>query len=205
MRPGEETRGRGAAILRPVTTTHDPVRVMPERIRALRRAEYDRLVAAGVFHGERVELLAGRLVTMSPIGSRHAETVDRIAERLFAGIRGRGRVRVQSPFAAGDESEPEPDLLIAPPGNYADQHPALALLIVEVADSSLAEDLELKARIYEGSAVEEYWVVDLVHERVLVHRRVERGWGAPLAHVRGETLAPQALPDLSLEVDAIIP
>ncbi len=177
----------------------DPELIAPDRVRPLRRAEYDHLVAAGLFEDERLELLAGRLVTMSPQGSPHAELVTRLAATLLPPLLDRAEVRVRLPFAASDDSEPEPDLAVVPRGDYLAGHPERALLVVEVAASSLPKDLALKAAIYEAAAVDEYWVVDLTGPRVVVFRRGPGGgFAAPTAHGPGEALAPLAFPDLQV-------
>ncbi len=180
----------------------DPALVAPERERLLRRAEYERMVAAGVFdEDERLELLAGRLVTMSPQGAPHADAVAWLGQRLAEALAGRGSVRVQLPFSAGDDSAPEPDLAVVPPGRYRSEHPARALLIVEVVDTSLRRDEELKAAIYEASRVDEYWVVDLAGRRALVHRRDGGGrFGPPAAFGVDDELAPLAFPDVRVSL-----
>lgn len=175
----------------------DPALIAPDRVRPLRRAEYDRLVAAGLFEDERLELLAGRLVTTSPQGPPHAELVTRLSANLLPPLLDRAEVRVRLPFAAGDDSEPEPDLAVVPCGDYLAGHPERALLVVEVAASSLPKDLALKAAIYEAAAVDEYWVVDLTAPRVVVFRRGPGGgFVAPTVHGPGEALAPVAFPDV---------
>src|ERR1700674_406937 len=120
--------------------TTAPVPARGDKIRPLRRGEYDCLVRAGSFEGERLELLYGRLVTMSPQGERHAFSITRLTEILVRGLAGRAQVRVQLPFAASDISEPEPDLAVVVPGDYLDGHPRRALLVIEVAQASLEED-----------------------------------------------------------------
>lgn len=138
--------------------------------RPLRRSEYDLLVQAGVFGDERVQLLEGELVSMPPQGVPHSSVVEALTERLVPALVGRARVRVQLPYGAGPLSEPEPDLAVLPADEPRDRHPERALLVVEVADSSLRLDLVRKARIYAGAGVPEYWVVDVGHEVVHVHR-----------------------------------
>lgn len=106
-----------------------------EKIRPLRRVEYDKLVALGVFEGERIELIDGVLLHVSPIGAPHGDAVDRLTELFVLALAGRARVRVQGSFAAGEFSEPEPDVSILPLGDYHAEHPRQAYLIVEVAES----------------------------------------------------------------------
>jgi Uma2 family endonuclease len=87
------------------------------------RAEYEVLVRRGVFDDARVELLYGRIVSMSPQGEPHSYGVSQLMTLLVQALAGRARVRVQSPFVAPDESEPEPDVAIVAPGAYLDGHP----------------------------------------------------------------------------------
>src|SRR5258706_15521080 len=107
-----------------------------EVIRPLRRVEYDQLVALGVFQDERIELLDGALVTMSPIGAPHNSAVQELTEFFVLALRKRASVRCQMSLAAGDLSEPEPDLAIVPRAAYDTAQPAQAHLIIEVAESS---------------------------------------------------------------------
>ena len=177
----------------------------PERPRPLRRREYDRLVALGLFGDERVELLRGSLIEMSPADPPHAEAITRLDDALSA-LRGRARVRVQQPFAASDDSEPEPDVAVVPSGDYSEGHPDRAYLLVEVADPSLPKDRQLKAPVYAESGVQEYWIVNLVERVVEVHRDPAAGaWRSVTRHALGATLEPQAFPGLSLRVDDLLP
>jgi Uma2 family endonuclease len=136
--------------------------ITPERPRPLRRVEYDLLVEHGRFAEERVELLEGVIVEMSPQGPAHANVVERLTRFLVLALQGRAVVRPQSAFAASDSSEPEPDLAVVEPGRgLTDPHPREAFLIVEVADSSLLKDRGLKSSLYARAGVPEYWIVDL--------------------------------------------
>lgn len=142
--------------------------IAPERIRPLRRIDFDRLVDAGSFEGERVELLYGSVVEMSPHGPAHDATIDRLLDALRDRLAGKARIRVQSAFAASDGSEPQPDVAVVPLKDYDDAHPSQAFLIVEVAESSLAKDLGVKTKVYAECGVVQYVVVDLVNRRVEV-------------------------------------
>lgn len=82
---------------------------------------------------------------------------------------GKARVRMQLPFAAGDASEPEPDVAMVSAATPRQRHPDTALLVIEVADTSLSVDLGRKARIYAYSGVPEYWVIDLTEALAYVH------------------------------------
>jgi Uma2 family endonuclease len=140
------------------------------QVRPLRRSEYDRLVALGLFEDERLELLDGRLVLMSPQGHAHAFSVRKLNTFLVPQLAGRAEVQVQGPIAASDDSEPEPDLAVVEPGDYLDDHPRSAHLVIEVADSSRPTDLGTKARLYAAMSVPEYWVVDVSRGEIVVHR-----------------------------------
>lgn len=178
---------------------------LPEEIRPLRRVEYDKLVELGVFEDERIELLDGVLVPMSPIGTRHSGAIDALALLLIRALGDRARIRVQNPFAASDISEPEPDLLVAPLRDYRTDHPTEAHLVIEVAESSLAKDRGKKLRIYAQRGVPDYWIVDVVDGRVEVYRDPQGGgYRSSRVFERGESIALHAFPDLSLAVTDIV-
>lgn len=129
-------------------------------MRPLRRIEYEVLVEQGMFgEGEHVQLLDGELVEMSPQGAAHAAVVESLTELLVPALLGKARVRVQLPFAAGDASEPEPDVAVVSAATTRHRHPDSALLVIEVAEISLSVDLGRKARIYAQARVTEYWVI----------------------------------------------
>jgi Uma2 family endonuclease len=174
-------------------------------VRPLRRREYDRLVELGLFEDERLELLRGTLVAMSPQGPPHADVVERLATRLVTGLAGRARVRSHSPLAVSDDSEPEPDIAVVPDGDYSTEHPSHALLVVEVADSSLRKDRQMKADLYAEAAVPDYWIVNLNQSAIEVHRDPSDGhYAAVTTYRRGQTLRLAAFPDIELEVDDIL-
>lgn len=177
----------------------------PERVRPLLRAEYERLVELGAFEDERVELLDGCLVTTSPQGSRHAEALARVSRVFMVALDGRATVRVQSPLGAGGQSLPEPDLAAVPLGSYADAHPEGGLLVIEVAESSLAMD-RAKAAVYAAAGVREYWIVNLVDGVIEVHRDAagER-YLHRTTHGADATIAPAGFPELQVRVGDLIP
>lgn len=178
----------------------------PEAVRPLRRAEYEQMVERGVFEDERVELLHGVLVSMSPQHAPHAEVLVRLNELLVPAVAGRARVRVQLPLAVSEDSEPEPDLAVVAPGDQSRAHPASALLVIEVADTSLRKDRRAKGPVYAAAAVPEYWIVNLVERVIEVHRQPGSGrYQAVSRHGRGEQVALVAFPDVRLPVDAILP
>jgi Uma2 family endonuclease len=174
--------------------------------RPLRRVEYDKLVEAGLLRDERVELLYGSIVQMSPIGAPHGGTVQRLNELLVLALHGRASVRIQSPFAASDASEPEPDVAVVPVGRYTTAHPSLAMLLIEVADSSLAVDRETKARLYAESSVPEYWVVNLVDRIIEVHTTIVRAvYTRVIPYQAGESVRLESFPDVSIAAAEVLP
>src|SRR5215469_6068734 len=147
----------------------------PLTTRRWTRAEYDRLVDLGVFQGEPVELIDGRLVVAEPQGSYHASTIGVVGDVLRSALPSGWLVRIQMPVALDDESEPEPDLAVVP-GAWADyrtSHPSRPVLVVEVAESSLSFDREDKGSLYARAGVRDYWIVNLVDRTLEVYRDPE--------------------------------
>lgn len=180
--------------------------VEPRRIRPLRRVEFDRLVETGAFEGERVELVRGVLVEMAPQGVPHANAVEVLNELLVSALRGRARVRTQLPFVVGDDSELEPDLAVLERSASRRTHPSRALLVVEVADSTLAFDRKVKAQLYAEAQVPEYWVVDTARRQVEVHTRPAGGtWKKVERLGTSATLRLRAFPDVELRVADLFP
>ena len=91
--------------------------IEPGLVRSLKRSEYDRMVELGLFQDERVELIRGVLVKMSPQYAPHASTVQKLNQLLMARLQGRFTLRIQSPLALSEDSEPEPDVAVVPLGD----------------------------------------------------------------------------------------
>lgn len=172
--------------------------------------EYYRMAEAGILHeDDRVELIRGAIVEMSPIGSRHAARVDRLSTEFHTRLISRAIVRVQGPVRLSPNSEPEPDILLLRPRSdfYAAAHPGPAdvLLLVEVADTSLEYDRGEKLALYAEAGIPEVWIVDLAHEVVEVFRQPDAGsYRRQDVFGRGASLAPEAFPDAVISVDAIL-
>lgn len=183
----------------------------PEKRRPLRRVEYDQLVKAGVFDDERVELLHGWLVTMSPQGWDHATVTDEIVRQFYLQLVALGvvdaySVRAHSPYAASEYSEPEPDVLVTSRIRPGERHPERALLLVEVADSSLRKDRTIKTGIYAEAGVPEYWIVDVEGGAVEVYTERRDGEYRMMTRVeRGGTLRPIELAGVAIAVTEILP
>jgi len=168
--------------------------------------EYHRLLHVGVLgEDEHVELLEGLIVDMAPQGRPHALVISRLTELLMAARRPDCRVRVQLPLSLCGDSEPEPDLAIVTREDEerAQEHPRIALLVVEVAAESLRTDRLLKGRVYARAGIPEYWVVDVEGRAVEVYTGPDAIQGRYLAlrtFGAGESLRSQALPGLVLPV-----
>jgi Uma2 family endonuclease len=137
-------------------------------------AEYERMGAAGIFsEDERVELIEGEIVEMSPIGKRHAACVARLTQLLGPPSQGRAILWVQNPLRLGDYSEPQPDVaLVRTRADFYEQSlpgPSDVLLVVEVADTTLEYDRQIKLPLYARALVAEVWIVNLADERVETH------------------------------------
>jgi Uma2 family endonuclease len=176
-----------------------------EVIRPLRRAEYDQLIALGAFEDEKIELLDGELVAMSPIGTAHNSVVQRLNELLVLALHGRAWVRCQLSFAASDLSETEPDFIVAERREYDHDHPSQAHLIIEVAESSLVKDRGRKLRLYATCQVPEYWIVNLVDRCIEVYRDVDGPTYARMDRFeRGQSIQLLAFGDVTIAVSDVL-
>jgi Uma2 family endonuclease len=172
---------------------------------------YFELVETGVLHpDDRVELLEGVIVAMSPQSPRHASTTRRISRVLTNLIEDRAVLSVQFPLIAGSFSVPEPDIAVIPgrESDYENAHPTTALLIVEVADSSLLQDRLTKAAVYAAAGIPEYWLVNLRDDGIEVFRAPDRKTARYLETRtlrRGEQIDLVALPDAKVSVSDLLP
>ena len=179
----------------------DPPFLESQPLRLLSRREYDRLVDHGWFFDEPIELLRGVLVTMSPQGRAHASAIVFFNEQLVLQLAGRHDVRPQLPFAADDWSEPEPDLAAVAKDPGLQDHPSEALLVVEIAASSLVIDRGLKRAIYAEVGIPEYWIVDVHARTIEVHTGPDGGRYSRVHTLRdGDVLRPTLLPGVAIWV-----
>lgn len=141
--------------------------------------DYYRMAEAGILKAhDRVELIDGELIDMTPIGSRHAAAVDRLNHLLLPALSKRAIVRVQQPVRLSDLSEPEPDIAVVAIRSdfYESAHPKPAdiYLLIEVADSSLPYDRDLKLPLYARHGVKEVWLADIESKTLRVYRSPAR-------------------------------
>jgi Uma2 family endonuclease len=167
------------------------------------------MLTAGILsEDERVELIDGEVRVMSPIGPRHAALVDRLTRLLVLLCTPSAIVRVQSSIQLNDYTEPQPDLAVLQPRDdfYATAHPLAAevLLVIEVADTSIAYDRDEKLLRYAMSGIPEVWLIDLNQQVVEQYTQPRNGqYRNKLSLERGDTLRAQSVLDLRLAVDSL--
>jgi Uma2 family endonuclease len=163
------------------------------------------MVGLGFFQHERLELIRGTLVRTPPMKPAHASAVDLLMEALVQRLAGRARVRVQQPFVAADESEPEPDLAVVPLADYSQRHPDRGSLLIEVAETSLEYDRETKGPLYAASGVPEYWVADVKGRVIEVHTEpMAEGYGRVVRAELGASVSPAAFPEILIAVSDVL-
>ncbi len=173
--------------------------------------EYHKMAEAGILHeDDRVELIGGEIVDMTPIGARHLACVVALTHLLVASSAGRYFVSAQNPISLGGGDEPQPDLSLlkerprpdagGPPG------PEDVLLVIEVSDTTLAYDRDIKLPLYARAGIPEMWVVDLRNGVVEVHTEPRTGGYASVRRYdRGDDeLRSETVPDLILPVGEIL-
>jgi Uma2 family endonuclease len=174
--------------------------------------DYYRMAEVGILPPDaRVELIEGEIIDMAPNGSRHAGTIDQLAA-IFAGLerpaRDRVMVRVQNPIRLDEHSEPKPDVaLLRPRADFyksAHPRPADVLLIIEVADTSLRYDREIKMPLYARYGIPELWVVDIIGRSLTRYRDPREGTYARIDRpdVR-EPVMVDAIEGLHVELGAV--
>jgi Uma2 family endonuclease len=172
--------------------------------------EYERMAETGIFdEDDRLELIEGEVVRMAAIGNRHSTCVRRLDHLFSTRLGERVLVDTQNPLRLGDLSEPQPDVVLLRPRTdfYASGTPTAedVLLLVEVAESSLAYDRQTKIPLYAAQGIAEVWLVDLTAGAVEVFRDPSpAGYREVLRLKRGEEVAPLAFPDLALSVEDLL-
>ena len=187
------------------------VAMLAAKKRGFSADDYQFLGEIGILHeDDRIELIDGEIVVMSPIGDRHGSCVDRLNHLFVGGVKGQAIVRVQGSFRLDTRSEPQPDIALLRPRDdfYARAHPAPddILLLVEVANSSLEDDRKKAREKYAKRGIPELWIANL-RDEVVEHYRNPTPDGYEDVEIfnRGDTISPSLLPDVELAVDDILP
>ena len=186
-------------------------------VRRLRVSEYHKMGEEGILsEDERIELIEGVIIQMSPKGSRHSAVTSQMVATFYEQlvIERKAMLRVQEPIILTDDTEPEPDLALVKirEGTYAEAHPRPddVLLLIEVADTSLEHDKDIKLPRYAASGIEEVWIVNLVDNIIEVYREPlvladgTAGYRTRRDFVKGDTLTPQAVPSLEIAIDDVL-
>jgi Uma2 family endonuclease len=172
--------------------------------------EYDRMAEVGILtENDRVELIEGEILEMSPIGWRHTACTDRATMILAPRLLGKAIVRIQGPIRLSDNTKPQPDVILLNPREdfYANSGPVTkdALLVIEVAETSIRYDRGPKLAIYAKYGVHEVWIEDLNTDTLLLFRdRNSSGYATSLVLKPGDEVSPLAFPDMILSVSALL-
>ena len=169
--------------------------------------DYERMGAAGILtEDDRVELIAGEIVEMSPIGDRHVGCVNVLADLLADVVRREALISVQNPIRLSADGEPQPDIALLRRGApRAVPTPDDVLVVFEVADTSRDYDRGIKLPLYAAAGIKEAWLVDLVAEILERHPDPYDGVYRRIAPARrGESLSSTVLPAIVLSVDAVL-
>lgn len=166
-----------------------------------------KMIEAGIIdEDERVELIGGELVRMSPQNAPHAIAKSFLAKVILRQIGDEANLIIDSTLKLAPEDAPEPDLYLYPPGlKLRDARGADLLLVIEVADSSLRRDLKLKAALYADHGIPEYWVFEIDSRRTHVHRLQDGRYGRPTVEAPTTILMPRLLPQLRLRMADLPP
>jgi Uma2 family endonuclease len=173
--------------------------------------QYHQMIEAGVLaEGGRVELIDGEILEMAAIGSRHSAQVNRL-NRLFSNIFKADDllVSVQNPVELGPRSEPQPDVVLLrwQADYYESGHPQATdvYLVIEVSDSTVDYDRDVKAPLYAKSGIAEYWLVNLTTDAIEVFRQpTVNGYQSVVVKVRGDSIVLSTLTNLTLSVDQLL-
>jgi Uma2 family endonuclease len=172
--------------------------------------EYHLMIEAGVFgNNDRVELIEGEIIEMAAIGTRHASCVRRLIHRFSVIPEEIAILDVQNPIQLTERTEPQPDLVLLQPraDYYATAHPrpSEVLLLMEVSDSTIDFDRDVKVPNYARSGIQEVWLWNLEDDCLEVYRfPAGNGYGLRQRFERGEMVSPLAFPDFNVSVDLIL-
>lgn len=182
--------------------------VPPHIQRRLRVDEYERMIEVGILGEEdRVELLGGVLVEMSPQSPKHAHVIRCLTRTLTVALGDEFTVCPQLPLALGDESEPEPDMAVIGASEATKtRHPRNAVLVIEVSGDSLAKDRQIKGAIYAAAVIPHYWIVNVEAEEVEVYGDPDpagRRYRMLTTLGKDDTLQAASLPSLAILVSVL--
>jgi Uma2 family endonuclease len=181
--------------------TPTPAKISVER--------FHKMAEAGVFApDERIELIDGEMLTMAPIGGPHMSMVNRLNALLVRAVGDRGVVSVQNPVALPPNSEPQPDVVVLKPSaatlSASVPGPTDVLLVIEVADTTLRYDREVKMPLYARHGIREAWIVDLQAKRIEVYREPSpNGYQRKVELGPKDAITPQLLPEVRVDWERV--
>ncbi|MEO0837902.1 MAG: Uma2 family endonuclease [Cyanobacteria bacterium J06643_5] len=175
--------------------------------------EYHRMAEAGIFdEDERVELLEGKIIWMSAIGTAHRSAVGRTNKYLqkHLGDNNKAWISIQDPIKLDDYSEPEPDIAVVKidPLDYADHHPTPdeVYLVIEVADTTFKKDCETKGKAYAAAGIIDYWVLDVIKRQLHVFREPsENGYKSEVILKDNDVVSALNFSDLNIDISEMLP
>ncbi len=172
--------------------------------------EWQKMGEAGIFPVEsHLELINGEIIEMAPIGSNHAGHLNRLNQILNQSISSQAIISIQNPLQLNDLSEPEPDLMLLRPNAdfYSSKHPSAndVLLLIEVADSSLAYDQNHKLRLYALHQIPEYWILNLADKSLEAYRQPKNGvYSEKTTFYTGDNITLSQLQNISIKIADIL-
>lgn len=178
-------------------------------LRLLSVQEYNLMAEVGILkHEEKVELINGQIITMSPQKSFHAAAITR-TNRVFNKQLDQVLIRLQLPIILNDFSQPEPDIAIVKYDalDYDERHPHAeeVYLIIEIADTTLKTDLEVKRQLYASANIPDYWVLDLTQRQLYIHRDANgEDYQTTMILTEEEIITPVNFPDIKIKVSDML-
>jgi len=187
-----------------------PQMIMPQPVQLRFTVDdYHKMIELGMLKDyEQAEIIEGRLIKKMTVGDRHAAVVNTLNKFLVRSVPDSVLVSIQNPIRLGDYNEPEPDVVLADLTKYDGKRhpqPTEILLVIEVSDTTVKYDREVKLPLYAEAEIQEVWVINLPKDIVEVHRKPTVGlYQTVEIYKRGDQLQPASLPDLSMSVDEIL-
>jgi Uma2 family endonuclease len=193
-----------------ITTAPEPITTL-DNLKSWTVQDYHRMSEMGILDpNERTELIAGQITLMVAKGTPHVITLQLLASELLGQIGTTALIRTQDPIHLDDSSEPEPDLVIVRGEilDYIDRHPQPTdiHLLVEVADSTLSYDCQVKDKVYAKAGIPEYWVIDIKNRQVHIFRDPQAtGYASQLILAESQTVSLFAFPAVIMPIGSILP
>ena len=180
-------------------------------LRPITTDEYHQMIAASIIHEDaRVELILGQIFNMAAKGTRHTVANTELMGELLLLLAKKAKIRCQEPIALPNNTEPEPDIVIAKlrSDNYVNSHPSPSdiILVIEVANSSLDFDRNTKANLYAAAGIQEYWIVNLIDNRLEIYRQPNSTIYTEIRIISStDSVALPQFPELKIDLTTIFP